>query len=224
MMIRLTILLLTFSILANGQDSLFVKETCKKINELKDPSDQMAQFNIVSGQLLGYVPTIESIPKENRFNALYAFRYRLNRELKKTCPNFILFNIPMRHRVIDFEDKFTRSEIDSIESVCLELVESKSVYVYVVTIDDFFPDSNIEDFTNRNRDYWGHGENFERGTILICISTANRQIRISTGDTSMKYLTDTESSELNKIMIPYFKKGDYLKGLIKGLNEMEGML
>jgi uncharacterized membrane protein YgcG len=101
---------------------------------------------------------------------------------------------------------------------------AQNVYAYLVTIDDYFPDKNIEKFSNRNREYWGHGINFEKGAVLISISVAKRQLRISTGDTSIKYLTDDECSEINKIMIPYFKKDEYFKGVVDGLTQMKSKL
>ena len=223
-MIRLTILLLTFSVFANGQDSLLVKETCKKINELKNPDDLMEQASIVSGQLMTYLPTIENTPKEERVKAVYTFQYKLHRELKRTCPKYLIDHGPkVGHRVIDFEDKFTRSEIDSLTNLCADL-SSTGVFVYVVTIDDYFPDANITDFSNRNREYWGQRASFEKGNVMILISTSQRQIRVSTGDVSMKYLSDEECSKINKVIIPYFKEGKYFKGIQKGLDEMKKSL
>jgi len=221
-MIKLTILLLTFSFLASGQDSLLIRETCRKINELKNSDDKMAQINIVSGQLMGYLPTIVNTPNERRVKATYTFQYKLHRELRRTCPKYLIDHAPrIVQRVIDFEDKFSRPEIDSIENVCVRVSRIRNVYMYVVTIDDYFPDNAIEDFSSRNRESWGgKGFGWENGTIMISMSVANRQLRISTGDESIKYLTDEECSGIVKIMIPYFKKGEYFNGVLKGLEEI----
>lgn len=225
-MIRLTILLLTFGTLVYGQDSTFVNETCKRINKLPNPSDKEGQNNLIYEQSTKYIPTLVSnVPREKVLKATYTFQYRLNRELKRTCPKFLLDKVPIKaQRVIDFEDKFSKSEIDSLKGIMNRLGTEQNVYVYLVTIDDYFPDKNIEEFSNRNREYWGHGQNFEKGTILISISVAKRQFRISTGDRSMKYLTDDECSEINKIMVPYFKKNEHFKGLVEGLSQMKSRL
>jgi hypothetical protein len=224
-MIRLTILLLTFSIFASGQDSLLVKETCKKINELNNPDDLMEQSVLVNGQLMTYVPIIENTPKEKRVKAVYTFQYKLHRELKRTCPKYLIDHGPkVGKRVIDLEDKFTREEIDSLTSLCGDLSNSKDIFVYVVTIDDYFPDANITDFSNRNREYWGQRGSFEKGNVMILISASQRQIRVSTSDVSMNYLTDEECSKINKVIIPYLKDGKYFNGIVKGLEEMEKSL
>ncbi len=224
-MIRLTILLLTIGTCVYGQDSTLVKETCNKIHGLTDQTDVMGQINIVSDQSIKYLaPLLNDVPREKRVKATYTFQYRLNRELKRTCKNFVFQKIPIPQRVIDLEDKLTRSQIDSIGNICSELSKTKNIYVYVVTIDDYFPDSDITDFSNRNREYWGHELSSEKGTILLSVSTTNRQMRISTGDTSMKYLTDEKCSEINKTMVPYFKTGDYFKGIVKGLEGIKKSL
>lgn len=218
-MIRLTILLLTFWTCALGQDSILVNKTCKQITDLKNPDDIMEQAKIVSEQLMTYAPTIANTPREKRVKATYTFQYRLHRELKRVCPHYLIDRLPkMYQRVIDLDDKFTRPQIDSIESVCVELSKSKSIYVYIVTIDNYFPDSTITDFCNRNREYWGRRGSYEKGNVMISFNTYKGQMRVSTSDVSMKYLSDKKCSEINKSMEPYFKKEGYFNGILKGLS------
>jgi len=216
---------LTIGTCVYGQDSIFVKETCNKIHELTDHDDIMRQISTVLDQSVKYLPQLlNDIPKEKRVKATYTFQYRLNRELRRTCQGFVFQKVPILQRVIDLEDKLTRSQIDSITNICLALSKTKNIYAYVVTIDDYFPDSDIIDFSNRNRESWGHGLSYEKGTVLITVSTAKRQLRISTDNTSMKYLTDDKCSKINKTIIPYFKTGDYFKGIVKGIEEIKKSL
>src|SRR2546423_954348 len=87
-MIRLTILLLTLCTYALGQDSVLVKETCKKITDLKNQEDFEAQIQIVSqatSSKMAILATMDSIPKEKRVKAFYTFQYKLNRELIRSC-------------------------------------------------------------------------------------------------------------------------------------------
>lgn len=178
----------------------------------------MEQISIVSGQLMTYVPTIANTPKENRVKATNTFQYRLHRELKRGCPSYLIDHSPkVYQRVIDLDDRFTRPQIDSIESACVELSKSKNIYVFIVTIDDYFPDSTITDFSNRNREHWGQRGSYEKGNVMISFNTSKRQVRVSTSDVSMKYLSDEKCLEVNQTMVPYFKKGDYLKGIQKAL-------
>ena len=223
----LTILLLTSSVLARGQDSVLVSETCKKINELKklDGWDaQEAQLKVVSAVMMDRSSKITEIPRERRVKEFYTFQYKLYRELKRTCTSFKLDRTKILQRVIDLDDKFTRPQIDSIESVCVELSKSKNIYVYIVTIDNYFPDSTITDFSNRNREYWGQRGSYEKGNVMISFNTSKKQMRVSTSDVSMKYLSDEKCSEINKSIRPYFKKEDYFNGILKGLSLLKESL
>ena len=225
-MIRLTILLLTIGTCVYGQDSTFVQETCKRINQLKTKDDIEGQLNIVYEQSLAYIPTIvDNGSKDKKVQDVYKFQYRLNRELKRTCPGFILGQTPIKtQRVLDFEDKFSKLEIDSLKRLMTTIGKEKNIYIFLVTIDDYFPNNSLEEFTNRIRDSWGNGNNFEKGSVLIAISLTNREMRISTGDKSMKYLTDDECSEAIKKMKPYFKTEEYFKGVTEGLNNLKGAM
>ncbi|HTE32314.1 MAG TPA: TPM domain-containing protein [Chryseolinea sp.] len=225
-MIRLTILLLTLGSFVYGQDSTFVQETCNKINQLKNKDDIEGQANIVYEQSLAYIPTIiANGSKDKKGQDVYKFQYKLRRELKRTCPGFILNQTPIKtQRVLDFEDTFSKSEIDSLKNLMVTIGNEKSIYIFLVTIDDYFPDNSIEEFTNRIRDSWGHGNYVEKGSVLIAISVTKRQMRISTGDKSMKYLSDEECEEANKKMRPFFKKEDYFNGVIEGLNSLKGAM
>jgi len=221
-MTKLTLLLLTLSLSVKAQDAVLVTETCKKITELKDPGDLSAQGIIVSKQLLTYAPTIENTPKEERVKALYTFHYRLHRELRRTCAQYRVDLPPrMAQRIVDLEDIFTRPQIDSLTNLCGDLGKSKDIFVYIVTIDDYFPDTNITSFSNRNREWWGQRGSYDKGNVLIAVSTANREMRISTSDVSMKFLSDEKCTEINSVIISHFKDGKFFEGLVAGLNEIK---
>jgi hypothetical protein len=203
-----------------------VRETCKKINQLKTKDDFEGQINIVYEQLLAYKPTIvNNGSKDKKVQDVYKFQYRLKRELQRTCPGFILGQTPIKtQRLLDFEDKFSKYQIDSLKKLMAAIGEEKNIYIFLITIDDYFPDNSLEDFTNRIRDSWGNGNNFEKGSVLIAISLTNREMRISTGDKSMKYLTDGECSEAIEKMKPFFKSEEYFQGVIEGLNNLKGAM
>jgi hypothetical protein len=204
-----------------------VSETCKKINEFKmlDGWDaQEAQLKVVSAVMMERSAKIAEIPRERRVKEFYTFQYKLYRELKRTCPSFKLDRTKILQRVIDLDDKFTRPQIDSIESICVELSKSKNIYVYIVTIDNYFPDSTITDFSNRNREYWGQRGSYEKGNVMLSFNTSKKQMRVSTSDVSMKYLSDEKCTEINKSIRTYFKKEDYFNGILKGLSLLKESL
>ncbi len=128
------------------------------------------------------------------------------------------------HSVFDLENILTEQQIDSLSAMTSEINRDKESYVYVVTIDNFYPDSSIIDFSNRYRDFWAPRVAPKKGTVLTVISIGQRKIRISTGDSSMTYLTDEECSEVIKIMVPYFKEGNHFEGLMNGLQAIKNRL
>lgn len=123
--------------------------------------------------------------------------------------------------MIDLENKLTIVQIDSLSVLIEEINKKNDVYLYIVTIDSFYPDSTIVDFSNRYREFWAPQETPQKGIILMIFSTTQRQVRISTGDVSMTYLTDIECDDVIRGMTPYFKKGKYLEGLTNGLLAIE---
>lgn len=220
-MIRLAGLLLTISVAVSGQDSVLVKATCKKLSELRNPSDVMEQGRIVSEQLMTFVPVIESTQAEKRVKAAYTFQYKMHREMRRSCPGYLIDFAPNpRQRIIDYEDLFTRPEIDSLTKLLGDMSKSKKIYVFVVTIDDYFPDGTITDFSNRNRERWGPISPYKNGTVMIAISKSQRQLRVSTSSISKKYLSDEECDQILGVIIPHFKEGSYARGTIEGLVAM----
>jgi uncharacterized membrane protein YgcG len=93
-----------------------------------------------------------------------------------------------------------------------------------VTVDEFYPDSTIIDFSNRYRDYWTLRTIPMNGAILVVVSVTQRQVRISTGDISMTYLTDKECDEVIKVMIPHFKLDKHFDGLLDGVKAIKSRL
>jgi uncharacterized membrane protein YgcG len=94
-----------------------------------------------------------------------------------------------------------------------EISSKKGIYLFLITVDDYFPANSLEEFSSVKRETWGHGRNAQKGGVVIVLNFAKRQVRISTSETSMKYLTDTECTEIIDAMTPEFKKGNYYRGL-----------
>lgn len=153
------------------------------------------------------------------------FQYRLARELKKSCPAYLSDQIRLIPKsVLDLENKLTKQQIDSLDLLLLQIKQEKKVHLYIVTIDSFYPDSTIERFSNRYREFWAPRLIQERGVILVIFSTSLKQLRISTGEISMKYLTDDECSEVNKVILSYFRNDNYFYGLVEGILSIKARL
>jgi len=208
----------------SAQDSITVQQTCHLLGQVKNKNNINNQINIVADGMKKFVRNnMKDLTKEKLIKGIFNAEYNFYRSLKRACTDFVVeipFN-PMYQRVIDIEDKFTPKEIDSISNRIEEIKKQKEVYIFVATIDDYFPNSDIAEFSNHYREIWGDSKHNKNGTIFIVINTARHEMRISTGDISMTYLTDDDCREVMTKMAPCFKTGNYLQGVMTGLNEIE---
>jgi hypothetical protein len=223
-MIRPLVLIILTTISVQGQDSTLVKEFCNNLTQFSQTNDinsQLSRIADISERYTQGNPTMGDNPLQDRIR----FQYRLMRALKRDCPSYSIDRVRLIPKsVLDLEDKLTKQEIDSLTTLTSQIKQKNKAYLYVVTVDDFYPDSTIIDFSNRYRDYWGPQAPPEKGVVLIVFTITQRQLRISTGEISMQYLTDDESSEVIKLMIPYLKDDKYFEGLVTGLLEIQSRL
>lgn len=221
-MIRVTILLILFTrVSVSGQDSTLVRQVCNTFDQISD-SNTIEQGVLKSFDIIRSYLERHPLTGDNPLQEGSRFQYRLARELIRSCPNYPSERARMvPNPVFDLENKLTIVQIDSLSVLIEEINKKNDVYLYIVTIDSFYPDSTIVDFSNRYREFWAPQETPQKGIILMIFSTTQRQVRISTGDVSMTYLTDIECDDVIRGMTPYFKKGKYLEGLTNGLLAIE---
>ncbi len=220
----LIILLVTMRVY--GQDSPFVQETCELIKKAKNKNAN-SQFKIIESQTIKYFSSSSIIETGNNNKAQEAYRYyyKLSRELMRSCPNYTLGVFPISaNRVVDLEGKFTKEQIDALKNFSLELSDQKNVNLFIVTIDDYYPQGSIEEFAKKKRDDWSMGRNVEKGGVLMALSFNKKQVIISTSEEAMKHLTDKECRDVIKMITPEFNNGNYFKGVLNGLNGIKERL
>jgi hypothetical protein len=223
-MIRVILLILLTTISAYGQDAALVREFCDMLGKFSDSPDLKSQVSKIAKMTDKYLER-NPAAADSSFQDRLRFQYQLQRELMRSCRHYPIERIRLTPKtVIDLENKLTKQQIDSLGMLTSRIIKDKKVYLYIVTVDDFYPDSTIADFSNRYREFWVPRAIPEKGVVLIIFSTTQKQVRISTGDTSMTYLTDDECSEVNKTMIPHFRVGKYFDGLVDGLLAIESRL
>jgi len=206
----------------SGQDSAMIKETCSMIHNLKNIDDIDSQSKIYLQQMKTYyLPSPAIIEGESKKQAFFRYNYKFIREMKRNCPESIIPVTFLKAYLTDIEDLFDKKEVDSLEHTLMTLSAEKKIYIHIITIDDYYPFNSIEDFAEKNRDVWSYKTIFNRGTILIAISSTKRQIRISTSDSAMDFLTDKDCTEVNDRMTFYFKKGNYFEGLLAGVKNLQ---
>ena len=223
-MIRTIVLILMTAVSVKAQDSLFVSEFCANLSQFSDTSDIGSGLHDLPGILDRYAAR-DSVNFSHAFQDPFRFQYRLGRELMKGCPAFKVDRLYLPPKpVFDLEGILTVAQVDSLKILITKLNKENKVHLYIVTIDDFYPDSTITDFSNRYREFWSPRITPEKGVVLIVFSTSKREVRISTSHISMSYLTDDECNQTNKVMTPHFKSGNYFDGLSAGLLTIKSML
>lgn len=210
-MIRALILILLATISAQAQDSTFVRKFCNRIKQTSGDID----FNALEKDIVEYS---ERNSMDGSVQGVFRFQYRLNREIHKTCPEYASERVRLVPKpVFDLENDLIQQKIDSLGILASQIGKEKKAYVYIVTIDDFYPDSTIEDFAGRYRDFWASLTPKKKSVIMVVVSITQRKIRIATSDVAMNYLTDLECTEVNEIIIKYLKEDKIYEGLVAGL-------
>jgi TPM domain len=225
-MIRAVVLVLVLvtTILAKGQDSTYVKEYCSKLGQLSETTDIESQISEIDELTKKYLER-KPLTGGNPIQEVLRLQYRLSRELKRSCPNYTADRVRLIPKAVyDLENKLTKQQVDSLSTLTEHIKRDKKVYLYLVTIDDFYPDSTITDFANRYREFWAPRTIPENGVVLVVFSTALRQVRISTSDESMAHLNDRECDEAINAMISQLKNGDHFAGLVEGLIAIKSRL
>ena len=96
--------------------------------------------------------------------------------------------------------------------------------VVVVTLKSLQGDS-ISDFGYQLGRHWGIGQKGKDNGVLLIVAPKERKVRIEVGYGLEGSLTDALASIIiqNKIL-PYFKKGDYDKGVLEGVKAIMGAI
>ena len=194
------------------------KEICESISE-KDSISQQKLFDEFSKYY-----DFENKEKELLISDFNPFSFKLQRELIKNCPNLnyldSYFLLPLSN-IADIEQIFNREQLANLEKQLKNIQYKNRLQIFVVTTKDYFPQTNIDDFSYSvlNNNY---SDFFEKGAIIFAVNIKERNIRISTNSIAMKNLSDEFCQDiLDKIIIPAFKKGKYYEGIENAIKEIE---
>lgn len=113
-------------------------------------------------------------------------------------------------RVIDPASKW------EIMTIIKQISNKTSCEIVVVTVPELTGGS-IEEFANEIFNRWHIGKREQDNGVLIVAAIADRKARIEVGYGLEEAITDGKSGEiLDKSVIPFFKNGEYGKGLLEG--------
>ncbi len=118
--------------------------------------------------------------------------------------------------VNDFTNTLNSQEITYLNQIALQLKEKTGIEFVTVIINSFGNDT-IEEYANKLFEKWGIGSKEKNDGLLFITALQERKTRIEVGYGLEGILTDGQAgSILNKFIIPYFKVGNYKKGIIVG--------
>lgn len=123
--------------------------------------------------------------------------------------------------VNDFAGVISGQTKQSLNIDLQNFAKDKNHEVVVVTIKNLEGDT-IENYANSLFREWGIGKKEYNNGVLFLVAIDDRQMRIEVGYGLEGALTDIESKHiLDDVVRPYFKSGDYEKGIVSGATEIK---
>ena len=127
---------------------------------------------------------------------------------------------PITQYLSDYAKTVSPGDAEQIKALFKDLERQTGIEATVLTINSIgdYPtgDPTIESFATHLFNLWGIGHKQTNTGVLILVAVKDRKCRIELGkgwpsqyDSAMKTVIDTQ-------MIPYFKSGDYSRGIYEG--------
>lgn len=160
-------------------------------------------------------------------NEINSINYKLTIELNKTCEQFKIKNsviLPFTN-LIEIDPLFSVEQSKKINDISKEIRNKDKMEIIILSIDELYPDIDIQTFSINKLTEWKIGGVFEKGGIIIVFSKRLREVAISTTEIAMKYLTNKDCDKLiAESMIPNFKNNNYYDGIYKSLIEIKNII
>ncbi len=118
----------------------------------------------------------------------------------------------------DYAGVLTPSQKDTLNAILGDFERRTSNQIFIAIFRRLPENTYLEDFAVRLFEQWRPGLPDKNNGILIVIFTEDRKARIEVGYGLEDVITDLQARQvLYNEMIPYFKRGDYYRGLLAGL-------
>ena len=128
--------------------------------------------------------------------------------------------------VNDYENIFTGTEEERLDSLINDFQKRTTIQIAVVTIDTTMttPDS-LDALTLRIANTWGLGQKDKNNGVLIGISKGHRKMSIQNGYGIEAILSDQETKQIiDTAFIPGYREGKYFSGTFEGLKTLMAIL
>ncbi|MCI9846496.1 TPM domain-containing protein [Flavobacterium pectinovorum] len=122
----------------------------------------------------------------------------------------------------DYERVFSEAEERKLDSVVSRFERETSVEIVIVTIDTIkIAKETFDNLSLHIAKKWAIGKKGKDNGILIALSKGYKRIRIQNGNGITKIISDEQTKEIiEQDFIPEFKKGNYYKGVLDGINKL----
>ncbi len=126
--------------------------------------------------------------------------------------------IPKPHDwVNDFAGAISAEHRDKIASIIRELEQKTGAEIFVLTVTSIAPHDE-KSYARMIFDSWKPGKMGKDNGVLVLLAVKERRWRIETGYGFEGILPDGRYGEIGRnYMVPYFKQGEYGKGLYNGV-------
>lgn len=130
-----------------------------------------------------------------------------------------LIAIPeFKHRITDSATIIDEQSIAGLNQL-LENLQTKTGYQVAVLTVKTTGDESIEEFATRVFEEWKLGDKNRDDGVLLLIASQDRTLRIEVGYGLESILADAQAGRIiNKIIVPFFAKGEFSTGIIAGVN------
>jgi len=217
------------SLKSNGQSiSNFSLKICDSIKSAHSDTIKLQQAEIYSKFLEKYIINKKKdLDFSNWKNAVNSINYKLIRELNKTCDSFKIKNsviLPFSN-LVEIDSVFSPQQSRKINDIAKEIRNKNKMEIIILSIDELYPDKDIQTFSINKLTEWKIGGVLEKGGAIIVFSKNLKKVAISTTEIAMKYLTNKDCDKLIvDFMIPNFKNNNYYDGIYNSLIEIKNIL
>ncbi len=138
--------------------------------------------------------------------------------------NLFALNVPpLRGAVNDYAKMLGSHDIQTVENYLEKLNRDTGIQIAVLTVPRLEGES-IESFSIRTVEAWKLGQAGKDNGVLLLIAAAEKKIRIEVGYGLEGVLTDMQAGLIiRKIITPYFKSGDYGKGVAAAVRQIAAL-
>ncbi len=116
----------------------------------------------------------------------------------------------------DFADLLAPADYQKLNALAAALEQKTGAELAVVTLKTTQP-YDVQDYSVRLFEQWKIGKAGQDNGILLLVAIEDKKVWITTGYGLEGAIPDAEASNIYRnIIVPYFKKGEFSKGIVAG--------